>query len=381
MIRAAITLKLNAFDDTGAIVAAMTTSIPEAPGSGRNWDYRYCWLRDALLRGQRAQPPRRDAHDGALPGLHRQRRRRRRRHAAAAGLSHRRAGRAGGARSRRAARLSRHGAGARSATRPTRRCSTTCTARRSWPPPTSSSTGAWRARGDEALFRRLESLGERRAAVHDQPDAGLWELRGSVARPHLLHRDVLGGLRPSGTHRRAAGARRRRARYWRERADRIHAVDLRAGLERAARQLRRRPSTATRSTRACCCCTSSVSWRRTIRASPARWPRSSASCKQGDFIFRYVEADDFGVPENAFIVCTFWYINALAALGRTRGGARAVREAARLPQPPRPAGRAHRSANRRAVGQLRADLQHGRPDQRGDPAQHPLGPGVLGAHR
>ena len=49
MIRAAITLKLNAYDDTGAIVAAMTTSIPEAAGSGRNWDYRYCWLRDGYF--------------------------------------------------------------------------------------------------------------------------------------------------------------------------------------------------------------------------------------------------------------------------------------------------------------------------------------------
>ena len=38
--------------------------------------------------------------------------------------------------------------------------------------------------------------------------------------------------------------------------------------------------------------------------------------RRGDFIFRYVEADDFGKPENAFLVCTFWYINALAALGR-----------------------------------------------------------------
>ncbi len=47
--RAAITLKLSNFEETGAIVAAHTTSIPEAPGSGRTWDYRYCWLRDAYF--------------------------------------------------------------------------------------------------------------------------------------------------------------------------------------------------------------------------------------------------------------------------------------------------------------------------------------------
>ena len=49
VIRAAITLKLCTFEDTGAVIAGITTSIPEAPDSGRNWDYRYCWLRDAYF--------------------------------------------------------------------------------------------------------------------------------------------------------------------------------------------------------------------------------------------------------------------------------------------------------------------------------------------
>ena len=49
VIRAAITLKLCTFEDTGAVLAALTTSIPEGPESGRNWDYRYCWLRDSYF--------------------------------------------------------------------------------------------------------------------------------------------------------------------------------------------------------------------------------------------------------------------------------------------------------------------------------------------
>ena len=49
VIRSALALKLHIFEDTGAIIAATTTSIPEGPENGRCWDYRYCWLRDAYF--------------------------------------------------------------------------------------------------------------------------------------------------------------------------------------------------------------------------------------------------------------------------------------------------------------------------------------------
>jgi GH15 family glucan-1,4-alpha-glucosidase len=313
VIRAAITLKLNTFEDTGAIVAAMTTSLPEAPGSGRNWDYRFCWLRDAYFvvdalnrlgatrvmerylafivdrvasaEDRRLQPVYGIAGSddlteriiGHLPGYR--------------GSGPVRVG-------NQAAEQIQHdvyGAAILAATHVffDRRLI---------------------RKGAEELFPLLESLGRHAAVLFDQPDAGPWELRGK-ARVHTFSSVMCW----AGTDRLARiaahlGLKEREA-YWRAEAHRLHAAIAAHAWDPARR------------------CFMATWGGDTLDASllllhelgflEAEDPRFAGTVaaierdlRRGDLIFRYIEQDDFGVPETAFLVCTFWYINALVALGR-----------------------------------------------------------------
>jgi GH15 family glucan-1,4-alpha-glucosidase len=168
--------------------------------------------------------------------------------------------------------------------------------------------------GDEALFRRLEPLGEIAVQVYDQPDAGIWEFRGStavhtfssvmcwVACDRLARIAAHLGLAP-------------RAGYWREHADRIHA----AICARAYDKERNTFVDAFEGTHL----DASLLLLHELGFLTAGDPRFAGTVaaiekelKRGDFVYRYVKADDFGEPEVAFVICTFWYIDALTALGR-----------------------------------------------------------------
>jgi len=317
VIRSAITLKLNTFEDTGAIIAAMTTSIPEASGSLRNWDYRYCWLRDAyfvvnalnrlsttptlerylgfLVNIVAGDPDRHiqpvygidgkvrleETEIDSLPGYR--------------GMGPVRVGNQAYAQIQHdvygsAILAVAHVFFDRRLIR----------------------------RGDESLFRRLEFLGEKAFAVHDQPDSGIWELRGTL-RVHTFSSVMCWAACDRLAKIAAVFNLTDRAAYWQNRAEHIHAT-----ICRRAWNARKQAFTAAFDGETL---DASVLLLHDIGFLAADDPRFATmvaaiekELKHGDYIYRYVDADDFGVPENAFLACTFWYIYALAALGRIEEG-------------------------------------------------------------
>ncbi len=313
VIRSSITLKLNTFEDTGAIVAAMTTSIPEAPGSVRNWDYRYCWLRDAyfvvnaLNRLGTTQTMEKymgflvnvvaDTPNGRIQPVY--------------GIDGR-------------ARLDERELDSLPGYRgmgPVR------IGNQAYEQVQHDVYGSailavahiffdrrLVRRGDKTLFRRLESLGETAIALHDQPDAGLWELRGRL-RVHTFSAVMCWAACDRLAKIAVELGLSERSIYWRGWADRIHTVVC----QRAWNEKKQAFVAAFEgeSLDASVLLLHDIGF---LVASDPRFAKTVAAVerelKQGDYVYRYIEPDDFGVPENAFVVCTCWYIYALAALGR-----------------------------------------------------------------
>jgi GH15 family glucan-1,4-alpha-glucosidase len=322
VIRAAITLKLSAFDDSGAIVAAMTTSVPEAPHSGRNWDYRYCWLRDAyfvvaaLNRLSATATMERYLHyivniaattpAGELQPVY-----------AISGSAHLNESEApsllgfegmGPVRVGNAAykqvQNDVYGSAILAATH------VFFDERLDRP-------------GNAALFHRLEALGEVARRVYDRPDAGIWELR-TRERVHTFS-SVMCWVACDRLARIASRLRlEERAAYWRQHADTIHQTICARAWN--AEQSTFVESFGGQELDASLLLLHELNF---LQADDPRFAGTVAAIERGllkdGFVYRYAESDDFGRPEVAFLVCSFWYVDALAALGR-RDEARALFE-------------------------------------------------------
>jgi GH15 family glucan-1,4-alpha-glucosidase len=309
-IRAAITLKLCNYEETGAIVAALTTSIPESPGTERNWDYRLCWPRDAyfvvhalnrlgttrtmenylnyilnivsaaellpvytITRGPQVE----EGVAPALPGYR--------------GMGPVRIGN----QAHQQTQNDVYGSVILAATH------MFFDKRLARP-------------GSHDLFARLEILGTRAARVFDRPDAGPWEFRG-ITQIHTFSSlmcwaacDRLSKI----AH--ALGLEDRKA-FWAKEAGRLRAVILkhcwneRLGSFVSVWDGEEADATLLLLHELGFLATDDARFSGTVAF-------VSKTLRRGDLIMRYAHADDFGPPETAFTICTFWYVDALASLGK-----------------------------------------------------------------
>lgn len=312
IIRAAITLKLTSFEETGAVAAALTTSIPEAPGSGRTWDYRFCWLRDAYfvvralnrigathtmenfisyilsittdrqgqmrpvyglvasdrldervitaLKGYRNDGPVRIGNEAAAQDQH-----------------------------------DTYGSVILAAT------------------PMFFDRRLPRM-GDVSLFRRLEPLGDTARQLALKPDAGIWEFRGRT-RVHTHSAAMCW----AGCHRLAAIARHlglaERAEHWTKESARIQS----ALLDRAW-STKREAFTAALGSDDIDASVLLLPVLGIVEPDDPRFVKTvdaiERELRRSHHVMRYASADDFGVPQSAFLICRFWLVDALWLMGR-----------------------------------------------------------------
>ncbi len=314
VIRAAITLKLCVYEETGAIMAALTTSIPEAPHSGRNWDYRHCWIRDAYYTVQALN------RLGALDVLENY-----------LGFLRNIVDTAGGGHIQ-----PLYGIGMEQTL--TEHVAPDLPGYRAMGPVRygnqahehlqhdvygqvilSSVQAFFDQRlfrpGDAADFEALERVGERAFALHDQPDAGLWEYR-TRARVHTYSALMCWAACDRLANAAVALGLPHRASHWRDRAGII-----RKRIETDAWSQDLGAFSASFGTAEV---DASLLQMLDLRFLDVDDPRFAATfsavergLRRGDSMLRYIEPDDFGTPETAFNFCTFWLIEAMHLSGRT----------------------------------------------------------------
>jgi len=311
IIRAAITLKLCSFEETGAIIAAHTTSIPEAPNTPRTWDYRFCWLRDAAfvinalnrlgatqtMEGYLnyittiavdVEPPLQPVY-GIVPNQP---------------LDERIASDLAGYRGMGPVRV---GNQAVEQTQHDAYGSVILGASHMF------IDERLPGMGDASLFRRLEPLGHQARRLYLEPDAGPWEYRG---RKRIHTHSATMCWVACDRLARLAGllSLDDRAGYWRETADKLRA-DI---LERAwsakwgafAGALDHDDLDAS---------VLLVADLGLVRADDERYRRTVAvigrELSRNGYMMRYIAEDDFGEPETSFLVCQLWYADALISIG------------------------------------------------------------------
>jgi GH15 family glucan-1,4-alpha-glucosidase len=313
VIRAAITLKLCQHEETGAIVAAMTTSIPEAANSGRNWDYRYCWIRDAyytvqalnrlgaldVLEGYLSYLRNivDEVDEGQVQPLY-----------AVSGEPKLEEGEAEGLAGYRGMGPVRVGNAAY-----------TQIQHDVYGQIILSNAQAF---FDERLLRpathedflSLEKVGERAWQMHDQPDAGLWEFRTRTS-VHTYSAvmswaacDRLGNIA-------ATLDLAERAAFWRERADKVRGTIEREAWFEAGQRF----GASFGGGELDASLLQLVDMRFLAPDDPrflATFNAVEKGLRRGEHMLRYAAEDDFGLPETAFNFCTFWLIEALQLVGR-----------------------------------------------------------------
>ena len=314
VIRCAITLKLCQHEETGAIVAALTTSIPEHDGSERNWDYRYCWIRDAYYTVQALNRLGAldvlenyltylrnlidNAEDGRLQPLYAVN--------GEAKLEERTAEALRGYRGHGPVRVGN--------------AAYTQTQHDVYGQIVLSSAQAF---FDHRLYRtanaqdfaELEQVGFRALESFDQPDAGLWELR---TRNHVHTYSAV--MCWAACDRLARIAEELglddRARFWAEGADR-----LRLAIEEAAWVEGEDRFAATFGGDDIDASLLQMLDLQFLKPDDERFTRTleavERGLRRGEHMLRYATEDDFGLPVTAFNFCTFWLIEALHLTGRS----------------------------------------------------------------